>query len=47
MRIAQQAFALADQRRRRVTAVHKANVMRMTVAYSGMLTRGRCRLSRC
>ena len=30
MRIARQAFALADQRRKRVTAVHKANVMRMT-----------------
>ena len=30
MRIARQAFALADQRSKRVTAVHKANVMRMT-----------------
>ena len=30
MRIARQAFALADQRSKCVTAVHKANVMRMT-----------------
>ena len=42
MRIARQAFALADQRRKRVTAVHKANVMRMTCGFGRMLPRCRC-----